>query len=347
MNIKNLLLIAVSGLILSCDNDNDGDAPLGSYDNGLLILNEGNAVSGSITYASDDMQTIQHDIFEVVNPAQDMGGYVQSMFFDDDRAFLISNFANKITVVNRYTFEYISTISTGFDHPRYGTVLNGKAYVTNSAGWESGADDFVTVINLQDLSVGTPIMINDYAERITNDGSQVYVANGSFGAGDSITVINPASQSVFDEIIVGTAPNSMEVKDGKLYVLTSGFGVDSKLVRIDLSEGYPMQEISFPASMQNASNIDIEGSNAYFNVGSKVYKVAADADTITDSPLFDTQSSSDYIGYGFAVNGNRIYIAEATEDFISDGKVYVYSTNGQPIEQIPAGVGPNGIYFNE
>ncbi len=345
---NNFAILALSMLMLSCDSNNDGEAPLGSFDNGLLILNEGNAAGGSVTFVSNDLQTIQHDIFDIVNPDQSLGGYDQSMFFSDDKAFIISNFANKITVVDRYSFEYITSISTGFDHPRYGTVLDGKIYVTNSAGWESGSDDFLTVINLANYEIETPILVNDYAERIVAKDGKIYVANGSFSMGDSITVIDAATKQIVDTIELGIAPNSMEIVGSKLYALCNGFGMDSKLYVIDISGGnLNTTGLVFPSTMQNAFNLDIEGDYAYFNVAGKVYKMELNEFFVQDVPLFDTQSESDYIGYGFAVNGGRVYIAEATEDFSSDGKVYVYSTEGTFIDEIPAGLGPNGIYFNE
>src|SRR5690606_2062113 len=124
--------------LFSCDPDENivNDQPLGTYDNGILILNEGGI--GEVTYVSNDLQTVQQNVFEVVNGStRDLGQYIQSIFFHDELAFVISNGSNKITVVNRYTFEYIATIATGLNVPRYGVVYNGKAYVTNLASFST------------------------------------------------------------------------------------------------------------------------------------------------------------------------------------------------------------------
>jgi len=50
--------------------------------------------------------------------------------------------------------------------------------------------------------------------------------------------------------------------------------------------------------------------------------------------------------YGFAVNNNKIYVAEGG-DFSSDSEVYVYSLTGALLDTFSAGVGPNGFYFND
>ncbi|HRN99385.1 MAG TPA: hypothetical protein PLA69_08770 [Flavobacterium sp.] len=342
---KNLVaLLLASAFLYSCADEEPVKA-LGSYDNGILVLNEGGF--GTVTYISDDLQTVEQDIYTAVNGASaEMGQYTQNIFFSGDRAFIISGGSNKITVVNRYTFEHLHTIETGLSNPRYGVAFNGKAYVTNSADFMTTADDYVAVIDLEMLEVEDPIAINDAAERIIEDDGKLYVTNGSFGSGSNITVINPSTKQVETTVAVGTAPNSLEEEDGILYVLCSSFSEPSRLVKVNPVTNTVISTIEMPASMSDAKNLDIEDGHVYFSVGAKVYKVPLNATAITDTPLFDTGSASAYIGYGFAVKDNRVYISEAREDFVSDGKVFIYSTSGAFIDEIPAGLGPNGFYFN-
>jgi hypothetical protein len=346
MKINKLLFAAIAGSLFfaSCNNDDDKAKPLGSYDNGVLVLNEGGL--GTVTYVSDDLSLVQQDIFGVVNgTGQDLGAYTQSIFFDGDRAFIISNGSNKITVVNRYTFQFIATISTGLTVPRYGVVYNGKAYVTNSNSFDSATDDFIAVIDLSTLALETPIAVNNQAERLVVNNGKLYVSGGFYGSGDKLTIIDAASKTILNTLTVGESPNSLEVEDGNLFVLCGSWTGPSKLVKVKLSDN-SLSEIPFPDTMGNAGNLDIENDKVYFTVGPKIYKFSDNATTITDTPLVDTQSASAYIGYGFAVKDDKIYISEAADDFASDGKIFVYSTNGETISQIPVGLGPNGFYFN-
>jgi hypothetical protein len=346
--MKQLFFVAAGLLLLqSCNNDDNGTgAPLGSYDNGVLVLNEGGI--GEITYISNDLAWGQQDVFAAVNgQSQDLGMFAQSMFFDGDRAFIISNGSNKITVANRYSMEYIATIATGLNIPRYGVAVGGKAYVTNSASFDNATDDFVTVIDLADLSVETPIMVNTYAEKITAHNGKLYVAGGFYGVGDKITVINTATQTVTGTIATGQAPNSFEAENNILYVLCSSYTAESKFVRIDLTSDTVIDQVSFPSEMINAANLDVDNGSIYFTFGSGIYKVAANTQVVTNAPIIDTQSDSFYIGYGFAVHNGRIYISEGAADFASDGKIFVYSTEGNLLKEISSGLGPNGFYFND
>ena len=344
MKLFNLTLF-LALCLSSCTSNDDSELPLGNYEDGILIVNEGNAQSGSVTFAANNLQTVQQDIFSLVNPQQLLGGYVQSMFFNGDRAFIISNFANKITVVNRYTFEYLGSIETGLYHPRYGVVYNGKAYVTNMAGWESDQDDYVAVINLATFMAETPIQLDSYAERITINNGKIIVSNGAFGSGSSITIIDTAENSV-QNINIGISPNSMAIVSDILYVLGNYTDGTSALVKIPLATPTSFQLADLSATILFAANLVEDQGMLYFTAGSKVYKMSATT-LLPDMPLFDTQSNSIYIGYGFAVRDSRIYVCEATEDFISDGKVLVYNMNGSLLAEIPAGLGPNSIYFND
>lgn len=348
MRLHKLLLLMIAGFLASCSNDDDVAGPIisaGDYASGVFVLNEGGI--GEVTFASNDLNTISQDIFSAVNGTEmDLGAYLQSIFFDGDRAFVISNGSNKITVVNRYTFKHIATIATGFTVPRYGVVSNGKAYVTNSNSFASDTDDFISVIDLTTLAVTSTIPVNDQAERLVEHNGKLYVSGGFYGGGNKVIIVDTNSSQVLTKIEVAEAPNSLEIAGGTLYVLSSTYAGQSTLTRISLNENVVSSTLDFPESMNGAQNLDLDDNHMFFNVGSKIYRFASTVATVTDTPLVDTQSTSAYIGYGFAVKGNRVFIAEAADDFASDGKAFVYDLNGNLVKSFATGLGPNGFYFN-
>ncbi len=340
-----LMLFASSLFLASCSSDDSSpNVSLGQYDDGVFVVNEGNSTvtTSSITFISNS-GAVEQDVFRNVNPgAAGLGTYLQPMFFDNTRAFIISGSANKITVVNRYTFEFIATISTNLNNPRFGAVANGKAYVTNSAGWETGADDYLTVINLSDYSTSTAT-IGVWSEKIMEENGKIYIANGSYGSGSSVTVFNPASNTVEATIPLGFSPNSFEEENGILYVLGS-----EKLAKINLATniiiGTPITVAE--STSAGAKNLNIEDNKIYYTVDTAVYAMAINATTAPTTPLLTYQSQSENGRmYGFAVNDGKIYIADGG-DFASDGKAYIYSTTGSLLKTITVGVGPNGFYFN-
>lgn len=346
MNFKKYFIALVAGslLFVSCNDDDNGNGVAGAYDNGVLVLNEGNSgpTSATVTFIGDD-GTVQQDIYRTVNPnAPALGVFLQSLFFDGDKAFIVAGGSNKVTVVNRYTFEYVATVDTNFDNPRYGTVVDGKAYVTNSAAWGTGTDDFITVINLNDYST-SKIELNRTTEKIISENGKLYISNGYYGEGTTVTVYNPATSTSEAVIEFDDAVEAIAEEEGVLYVLGA-----TKLKRVNLATNQVNGSVDLPTGISYAAkNLVIEDHKLYFTSGTSVYAMSLNANTVPTQPVVTYESTSDYGGmYGFNVEDDKIYVAEGG-NFSADSEVYTYSLSGQLLQTIAVGVGPNGFYFND
>ncbi|WP_405326612.1 YncE family protein [Leeuwenhoekiella sp. LLG6367-2.1] len=355
MKINKLTLLALLSVFIlnSCSDDTDDlidQVPEGDYTDGFFVLNEGGI--GTVTYISDDLSDVEQDIFASANPnAADLGAYTQSIFFDDNnRAYIISNGSNLITVVDRYTFELIDVIDEGLTVPKYGVVYKGKAYVTNNNTFDdytydndnppSSYDDFIAVIDLETLSVESTIETNSYTEQIEEEDGLIYVNGSSFGYGNTINVINPSSNAVVRTISTAFGVNSFDIEDGSIYTLSSNsYEVFNK------DNGEQISNLEF-SDLSGASNLVLEDDKAYFTVNRSVYVMEQNSTTEPEKPLLTYSSTSQYGAmYGFAAKDGRIYIADGG-DFSSDSFVEIYSTNGSLLKNITVGLGPNGFYFN-
>ncbi len=360
MKLTKFLAGAFIGSILlsACSDDDDFtreiDEPLGTYDNGILVLNEGSQTAGTVTYVSQDLQTSEQAIYQFVNEGDDLGNYVQSIFFNDDLAYIISNGSNLITVVNRYTFELVGKVDSGLNVPRYGVVENGKAYVTNQADFSTNEDDYVAIINLETLQVEETVIIGDAVEFIEEEDGLLYIQNATYDTGNKVAVFNPTTNTVDNTIetytYTGTlygSPNefglnSFEIEDGFLYTLSGSYLEKFNLNSLEL-------ESSIPLAYEDgdAYNIDIEDNQIYFTVGTSVYRMGINAEEAPEEAVLTYNSNSAYgVMYGFEVEDNRIYIADGG-DFGSDSFVEVYDLQGSLLNNITVGVGPNGFYFND
>ncbi len=335
---------AVATLFVSCNNDDDsGNTPAGSYDKGTLVVNEGNGTAGSITYFGSDMVMLYEDIYSTVNPGDGIGGYVQSLFFNGDNAYIISNGSNKITVVNRYTFKLIAKIEDGFSVPRYGVVDNGKAYVTNLGSFSDLTDDFVSVIDLATNTVTATYPVGAIADHVVEKGGKLYIANGNYGDGHSVTVMKASTGEKLATIETTLSPSSLTEDSGILYVLCGNYGTAGKLLRINVANNAVVGTVDFPAELTNPQNLVLEDNKLYFTVDSKVYTLSQDATSISATPLFTSEAVT---LYGFNVHDDLIYVADA-KDYASDGKAYIYTLDGTFKKQFTTGLNPNGFYFND
>jgi len=340
-----LALFAGSVLFVSCsDDDNESNKPQGTYDNGTFVLNEGNGdpSTASVSFIKED-GTFVADIFRLENPsATETGSYLQSLFMDDSRIFIVSGQANKVTIVDRYSFKSIATVDTNLDNPRYGTVVNGKAYIVNNAGFASGNDDFLTIIDLTSYTT-TKFVIGDWSDKITEENGKVYIANGSYGNGSAVSVYNPSNNTIEKVIELNDSPDSFEEEDGTLYVL----GI-SNIFKINLSNNQITSTIALPENLEGSSHLTIEGDKIYFTNDTSVYALDKNATTATQATKVLTYTSTSDFGamYGFNVHDGKIYVSDAG-DFASDSKAYVYSLTGSLLNTYNAGVGANGFYFND
>lgn len=341
MKLKNLYLgiIASAFLFASCSNDDDNnDAPLGAYDNGVLILNEGNfgTPNASVSFVSNDFNTFQNDIFKLVNTPMVLGDVAQSMSFSNEKAFIVVNNSNEVEVVNRYTFKSLGTITEKLQNPRYSVVLNDKLYVTNSIS------KAVTVYDAKTFAYIASIPLNKTAERIVAANGKLYVTNAAYGSGTDVTVISPASNTVSKTITLANGINSIEEKNGSVYVL-SGTSTKNTLSKINTSTD---TATSFEATAtKSALNMDIDGDKIYYTQATEVYAINLTATAFSDKALFSVKDSSWSTFYGFGVIDGKIYSGDANA-FTSDGTVTVYSSTGTVLKTLTAGKGPNGFYSN-
>ncbi len=344
MRITKCILWGVFAAVLfhSCSKDEDPvlEQPAGDYADGIFVVNEGSQSAGTVTFIGNDLQSVEQEIYAGVNDGDDLGNYVQSMFFTEELAFIISSGSNLITVVDRYTFELIGKIDSGLSMPRYGVAVDGKAYVTNQAAWDTFEDDYIAIVDIASLTVEEMVIVNAVAEDIIEGNGFLYVQNAAFGAGNQISIFNPSNQIIEGTITVGDGLNSLGTDGNTLYALSSG-----KLEKIDLSTHTIISEIA-SEELAGAQNLDVENGNIYYTIANGVYTMETGATAPASSPLLEYNSNSDWgVMYGFEVKEDRIFIADGG-DFTSNSFVEVYTTGGELLENIEVGVGPNSIYFN-
>ena len=342
MKLKNVFLgiFASTLLLASCSNDDavEKDVPLGTYDNGVLVLNEGNfgTPNASVTYISNDFNVLTQNIFGIENNDKKLGDVAQSLSFSEDKAFIVMNNSNVVEVVNRYTFKSLGTITENLKNPRYSVVLNGKLYVTNASTKAVTVYDAKTFTHLQTITIGKT------TEKIITANGKLYITNGAYGSGNTVTVVNPQSNNAMRIITVENGVNSIEEKNGFVYALC-GNSDRSKLFKIDTKTD---TATSFESTViKKALNMDIDGDRIYYTQGAGVYAMALNATTFSETPLFSVIDNSWSTFYGFNVIDGKIYSADAN-GFTAAGIVKIFSATGTELKTVSVGMGPNSFYAN-
>jgi len=349
--LKRISYLFITALILaSCSSDDDTiiiPEPLGDYENGILITNEGpfGTGTGTVSFISDDFSNIDHTIFNDVNDA-DLGNIVQSMGFSEDNAYIVANNSHKIEVVNRYTFESIAAISEGLNNPRHFVAEGDTGYVSNWGDPNDNNDDFIAVIDLTTNTVTSTISVAFGPEKLMMIRGDLYVAHqGGYGQNSIISVINTAANTFITNIQVGDVPNSMVIYDGDLWVLCGGIPswagteTNGKLVKIDTDTNTLAQTFDFETT-EHPSMLTIDGSSLIYSLNGEVF-----SKEVVSTELPSTGFYSGFF-YSLTAKDGKLYATDAG-DFASNGTLKVYDLLSEmEIESIEVGIIPGGVYFN-
>jgi len=357
MKLNKLAILALSIVLIftSCSNDDDSTTPvvpLGDYENGIIITEEGNFTNGtgSISFVSNDLEYVENTVYENVN-GETLGNLVQSMAFDGNLGYIIENGSNALKVVNRYTFQVITTISSGLDNPRYMTVVNGKGYITNWGDGTDTTDDYVAVLDLNSNTITSNIAVSEGPEQVLVNANKLYVSHkGGHNVNNVVSVINTIDSSL-ETIAVNDVPDEMFIDNqGHLIVLSSGANQSwltppvetlASITRIDLNDNSIISNMEFSEG-QHPDLMTYSNGNAYYILNNGVYSLS-DSDTgLPAASLFNITAG---YAYGLSVKNNLLYLTDASFTENSTLKVYDISS-GTETNSFDVGLGASKIYFN-
>ncbi len=347
-----LLLIAAS---TSCSTDTNNEPiiitpPLGTYENGIFILNEGGfgSSNSSVSFVDANGQ-VSNSIYNQVT-GMNLGDVAQSIGFNGDNAYIVVNNSSTVEVVNRYTFEHIATVTTSILNPRF-IVFNGtKGYISNWGDPTNPADDYIAVLNLETNLVDGIIPVAEGPEKLLVNSGKLYVAQkGGYNYGNTISVIDLTSQTLSTEITVADVPDSMVIENGKLFLICSGkpaFTGDetvAKIFKINATTNAVETAISFPEAT-HPSYLEADNGSLYYLLESDIYRLNPVTFQLENNALFSPTADGVQVLYGFNAHDGKFYIADA-KDFVSNGEALVYDTNGAIAQRFTVGVNPNSFYF--
>lgn len=336
--------------LISCSVDDDDPIvlPLGDFENGYFITNEGpfNNGTGTLTFIGDD-ETIVQNAYKSVNN-EDLGNIVQSMRLANDNAYIVVSNSNKIVVANRYTLEKIAEIKgDGVKNPRYFVADGATGYLSNWGDPFDIADDFIAVIDLNSNQVTQIIPVGEGPEEMLLENSKLYVnLQGGYGQNNQVVVINTTTNAMENSITVGDVPNSIQSDGtGNIFVLCAGkpdwTGDETigKLYTIAVNSNQA-SFIDFEVS-QHPDLLVLDGGNLFYYLDGKIFKMDTKANAIP------TQEVSGWNGFYYSMNAidGKIYATDAG-NYSSEGTLQVYDINsGVLLDTYATGIIPGGVVF--
>jgi YVTN family beta-propeller protein len=349
--LKFITTLVITLLFLnSCSTNDDPKLPLGDYENGYFITNEGpfQNGTGTLTFVGYD-GTDSQSIYKKVN-SEDLGNIVNSMTLGDEKAYIVVNNSNKITVTNKYSMEKITSIEGDkIKNPRYFVILGDTGYVSNWGDPFDPSDDFIAVIDLNLNTVINTIPVGEGPEKMLIYNTKLYVIlKGGFGFNNKVVVINTNTNNVERSLTIGDVPNSIvDDGSGNIWILCEGIPVwtgnetAGSIYKIE-SGSLNISNINFELA-DHPTLLNYESDNLFYNLNGKIYSMN------TSSSEIPTESVNGLDGfyYTMKVRNNELFATDA-KDFASEGSLKIFNiTSGALLETFTTGIIPGEIVFQD
>ena len=353
-------LLVLALVIASCINDEDWfelNSPLqvDLTSSGLFIVNEGNFnfVNSSLSYYDIDSMKVLNQVFYRTNNVP-IGDVAYSMQIRDSLGYIVVNNSEMIYVIDINSFEYRGRI-TGLTSPRHiHFISDTKAYVTDLYAKS------ITIINPQTYEISGYIDVHNGASEFYQHPTEEMVQYGKYvftncwSYDNKILVIDSETDQLVDSIEVALQPVSIKLdRYNKLWVLSDGsfegsaYGWEAPaLTRIDAETRVVEKEIRFdPDDLPSSLCMNGSRDTLYF-LNRHVYHLPVYSEAEPEILIESTYSeaTSGYFGLTSDPHNSDLYLADAV-DFVQQGLVYRFRSDGSPVDTFQVGVAPGAFCF--
>ncbi|MBN7812385.1 surface layer protein [Algoriphagus sp. H41] len=328
-------------------SDSGEEKPLGKYDTGVLIMNEGNfgANDGEVYHYDPATETLTADIFELEN-SRPFAGLLEDMVLEQDRLYLVAN-TGKVEIVNPGDFKSIGAVSADLDQPRSLATASGKLFISDYGPYNASyatPDSYIAVVSgLDGGAVSKKIEVSNKPEDLFASGKYVFVA----GSEESqIEIIDSEKEEVVKTIEVSGRPVQFFEQKGDLWVYSydsehiyfQSFHLDN-LTKKEFRE-LPVAKATGRIALGEDLKIYIITSSGW-----PEYQDGVAVVSLYDSTLIPAwKSGSGFYGIGYDQARQEIYLTNAN-GFQGNGTVTVFEKGGTEVGDMEVGRGPSGFLF--
>ncbi len=325
--------------ISACKKDRDSNDITAS----VIIVNQGNFGSSTADLSVYDPETnaITNNAFSAANPGAQLGDVAQSIIQIENELFIAINNSRKIEVVDAQTLERKRVIELPQgNYPRYMAIGNANEILVSNL-----FNPHVLRVDHQTGDVLGEINLGFDSEGLIRVDNSVWVTlPGSWPSYNNTIAIISLQDYSFETIEVGVNPTRL-VYDGldKVWVLCAGtWGENNSglyVVNLDSKEVV----ITIPLSGSPSDmTYNVNARELYVNTSSKLQVY----NTVTTSLKTDSLQRGGFYAISYSNFDNKIYGVDAL-DFVQNGLLYIYETNGNQAhtDTLRVGVVPGFIHF--
>ncbi|TFV93064.1 surface layer protein [Algoriphagus kandeliae] len=336
--------LSLSLLLFSCI-ENDPERPLGEFDSGILIMNEGafGANDGEVFHLNPSTGTLKTNIFESAN-ARPFAGLLEDIIYENDNLYLVAN-TGKIEIVNPGDFTSLGAITSDLDQPRSLTVNSGKLFISDYGPYDQSygtPSSYIAVVrNSLGGVVAKKIPVSRKPEDVISFGNYILVAGSEEG---KVEVIDAEKEEVIKTIEVEGSPAVFYEAAGKIWLYSTGsdevyfysFHLDN--FTLATTNIYPIPNATGKIAFGNNDIMYLLTSSGWPEYRDGIAQVSVLGPELNPN----WYSGSGFYGIGFDKERGELYLAN-TNGFQGNGTITVLDENGTELRSFESGRGPSGF----
>jgi DNA-binding beta-propeller fold protein YncE len=338
--------LALSIFFFSCENS-EPEQPLGAYEQGILIMNEGNfgTNDGEVYHLNPSTLTLKPNVFETEN-LRPFAGLLEDMVTVNGTLYLVAN-TGKVEIVDAGTFKSLGAVSGGLDQPRSLEVVGSKLFISDYGPYDASyntPDSYVAVVDgLNGGIVTKKIEVSNKPEDLIAFGKYIFVAGSEEG---KVEIIDADKEEVIKVLEVDGRPAQFFEIDGKVWLYSTG-NDEVYFQSFHMDNLTKATTNSLPVA--NATGrIAFGNDNLYYlitSTGWPDYQDGVSRVSVLGPDLdLDWITGSGFYGIGYDKVRNELYLANSN-GFQGNGTVTVYDSEGTEKRDFEVGRGPSGFLF--
>ncbi|WP_291788123.1 DUF5074 domain-containing protein [Cecembia sp.] len=333
--------------ITSCMDDAP-QIPLGEFEKGVLIMNEGafGANDGEVYHYDPASGEIKADIFEKKN-GRPFAGLIQDMVASEGRLYLVAN-TGKVEIVDPRDFASIGAVSSGLDISRSLVTANQKVYISDWGPYDANfasPESYIAVVGqLDGGTITDKIPVSSRPEGMYVVGNQLLVA---CTAAQKMDVISLNTEERSKSLDVKGGPIRFFEAGGNLYLFSRDASkvyfheINRSNAEIIGTKTVNLAMSTFNFTLTENAEMLIITSTGWPEFNDAIASVNINSGEVLSASIF---TGSGLYGIGYDADRREIYVAD-NNGFQGNGTVIVLDQSGQQQKTLAVGRGPSGFMF--
>lgn len=345
-----LLLFFLALASTACTSDDTPPPLIVTYDEGVLIVNEGNFFSGDgeISHYNPETGEVTNHLYQTVNGVV-LAAYIEQVRVFGDHAYIVdSNMGGaKVVAVDKATFREVARVEE-VEIPRDVAVAGNKIFIADWGNYDeegnyTNPNSFVAVADL-DGSIIKRITVSSRPQSMVFYNGNIYVICED---GREIIKINPDALEIVARRNLEVTPKDLFIRGEQLVI----YGTSGDQLQLDVVNPVDLSSTKRTFDIPNSSRLVLDNqgqawvltsaySDDYSYTDNAVITVSITG-AGTPKTIYEARNLR---GIGIDEANGRLYIAD-DNGIQGNGTVVITDEEGVEITKLNAGRVPSKFYF--